>query len=126
MGVSAFELPTTQGSTQRMLFITAKGLKARGYESSDGFVVKAGSEVAAKSVPSCVRFVTDMREKLRALGILQKSGDKLVLSRDYVFNSPSTAAGVVLGMTSNGRRFWKDAEGKSLKELEEESSESGN
>jgi len=40
------------------------------------------------------------------------------LSQDYVFTSPSTAAAVVLGRSANGRIEWKDARGRTLKELQ--------
>lgn len=39
-------------------------------------------------------------------------------AQDYVFTSPSTAA-VVLGPSANGRVEWKDATGRTLKELQE-------
>ena len=42
------------------------------------------------------------------------------LAQDYTFNSPSTAAGVLLGRSANGRIEWKDAKGRSLKESQEQ------
>jgi hypothetical protein len=41
------------------------------------------------------------------------------LTQDYTFNSPSTAAGVLLGRSANGRIEWKDAQGRTLKEIQE-------
>lgn len=40
------------------------------------------------------------------------------LTQDYTFNSPSTAAGVLLGRSANGRIEWKDVKGRSLKEIQ--------
>jgi hypothetical protein len=40
------------------------------------------------------------------------------MTQDYPFDSPSTAAGVLLGRSSNGRIEWKDAEGQTLKEVQ--------
>ena len=40
------------------------------------------------------------------------------LTEDYVFASPSTAAMVMLGRTSNGRVEWKTAAGQTLKALQ--------
>ena len=37
---------------------------------------------------------------------------------DYVFTSPSTAAAVELGRSANGRIEWKDAQVRTLKELQ--------
>lgn len=39
-------------------------------------------------------------------------------SQDYAFSSPSTAAAVLLGRSANGRIEWKDAQGRTLKELQ--------
>lgn len=41
------------------------------------------------------------------------------LTQDYTFNSPSTAAGVLLGRSANGRIEWSDAQGRTLKEIQE-------
>ena len=121
MGVTAFEEPARQASVGKTLYIRAKGLEARGYESSEGFVVLEKSQVALDSVPSCVGFVKELRDKLTKLQLLQQQEGHLILSKNYVFNSPSTAPGVILGMTSNGREKWKDSQGRSLKELQEQS-----
>jgi len=43
--------------------------------------------------------------------------DQLVFRENHAFNSPS-AAGVVLGRSSNGWREWTDAESRTLDELE--------
>jgi hypothetical protein len=40
-------------------------------------------------------------------------------AQDYVFSSPSTAAAVVLGRSANGRIEGKDAQGRTLKALQE-------
>ena len=39
--------------------------------------------------------------------------------QDYVFASPSAAAGVVQGRSANGRVDWKTKDGKTLKDLQE-------
>ena len=52
-------------------------------------------------------------------GVLEHAGEVYRLAQDYTFNSPSTAAGVLLGRSSNGRVEWKDANGRSLKEVQE-------
>lgn len=40
------------------------------------------------------------------------------LSEDYVFNSPSQAAGVVLGKSANGLTEWRINSGMNLKNYE--------
>ena len=41
-----------------------------------------------------------------------------MLTQDYVFDSPSSAAAAFLGRPANGRTEWKDNHGKTLKELQ--------
>jgi len=52
-------------------------------------------------------------------GVLVVDGDKRRFTQDYTFNSPSMAATIVKGRSSNGRDDWKDASGKTLKQLQE-------
>lgn len=47
-----------------------------------------------------------------------ESGDRYRFSQDQVFGSPSTAAGVILGRTANGRIEWKTKDGKTLKDVQ--------
>jgi hypothetical protein len=60
------------------------------------------------------------RQSLVERGIILPDGDAYKLAQDYTFDSPSTAAGVLLGRSSNGRVEWKDAEGRTLKEMQTE------
>ena len=60
-----------------------------------------------------------MRAALLANGVLQSAADENVFTQDYMFNSPSTAAAVVLGRIANGRIEWKTKNGKTLKEIQE-------
>ncbi|HXI11561.1 MAG TPA: DUF4357 domain-containing protein [Thermoanaerobaculia bacterium] len=61
----------------------------------------------------------ELRSALIANRVLNAAGDDYVFTQDYAFTFPSTAAGVVLGRSSNGRVEWKTKEGKTLKELQE-------
>ena len=120
VGVGFFEKPGIQTLTTRSLFIEAKGIKARGYEDASGFVVRSGSQVVKDEVPSIHAYLSDLRTALKKQGILTAEGDFYRMTQDYSFGSPSTAAGVLLGNSSNGRTEWKDASGRTLKELQEE------
>jgi hypothetical protein len=51
-------------------------------------------------------------------GILVADTDTVKLSQDYTFDSPSAAAGVLLGRNVNGRTEWKDEEGRTLKQIQ--------
>lgn len=123
LGVHAFEPTATMAgsSGQRMLFCKGKGATARGYEATQGFIVKTESEAVAETAPSMqqhVRGMYDLREELIKNGVLQRSDNGFRFAQDYVFSSPSTAAAVILGRSANGRMEWKDQEGRTLKSLQ--------
>ena len=44
------------------------------------------------------------------------------ISQNYTFTSPSLAAAVMLARSANGRIEWKDDQGRTLKQIQEESS----
>lgn len=66
----------------------------------------------AKAIPESIR---DLRQALQEKGIIENG----LLKESQFFNSPSYAASFVLGMTTNGRTAWKDLNGCTLKEIEE-------
>ncbi|MDZ7922070.1 GIY-YIG nuclease family protein [Rhodoferax sp.] len=132
LGVHAFEqapavstssLPTgTASVSPTLLYCKGKGIEASGYESTQGFVVCKGSQAVVDVVPSLetnkpARLV--QREDLIARGVVEIHGATYRFVQDYVFSSPSIAATFVLGMSSNGRTKWRDAQGRTLKEIQE-------
>ena len=123
LGIHAFEQAVPMAATvaQTVLTCRGKGVTASGYEATQGFVVKSSSQAVGESVPSMqqhVRGMFDLREELIGNGVLQRDGNHFLFAQDYVFSSPSTAAAVVLGRSANGRIEWKDAGGRTLKELQ--------
>ena len=95
------------------------GAKARGRISESGFIVVAGSRVSIRAVPSLRNHTPSyyrLRKQLEAEGVIV---DRIFV-RDYEFASPSAASSVVSGRPSNGRLDWKTAEGRCLKEVQEE------
>lgn len=101
------------------LFLSAKGVKAEGRETPEGLVVLSGSTAVPSTVPSCHEYLRELRDALIANGVLQAHDNAFVFTQDYVFASPSTAAGVILGRSSNGRVEWKTRAGKTLREVQE-------
>jgi hypothetical protein len=61
----------------------------------------------------------EMREELVRQNVLAADGDCLRLVQDYLFASPSLAAGVMLGRPANGRVEWKAADGRTLKDIQD-------
>lgn len=118
LGLSIFEAPTGLPPQVKLLYLKAKGLEAQGYESRDGFVVLAGSRAFGTEAQSIHRYLSQLRRGLAQNGVLTQEDSHFVLSQDYEFSSPSTAAGVMLGRTANGREMWRDDQGKTLKQLQ--------
>lgn len=121
--VDLVSIPLEQPRTVE-LYCSGKASTARGSDTSQGFVVAAGSEVSATSGASLTGSVKRLREELLAAGVILLGGDGVPrFAQDYVFSSPSTAAAVVLGRSANGRIEWKDAQGRTLTLQEAEASE---
>jgi hypothetical protein len=108
LGLNVFERPQARQALERKLYLRARGITAEGYEDVEGFVVLAGSQAAKDNVPSAQRYLVTMRQSLVEQGIIVPDGDSFKLAQDYTFDSPSTAAGVLLGRSSNGRDEWVD------------------
>ncbi len=124
LGVHAFEqvIMSSAAVASDALSCHGKGVTAHGYEATQGFVVKVGSEAGREVEPSLkehVRGVYDLRQDLKKNGVLKTQDDHFVFAQDYVFSSPSTAAATILGRSANGRLEWKDSKGRTLKELQE-------
>ena len=127
LGVSFFEKPQTREGqdphpiTKGDLTAKGKGIEAQGYEDLEGrgFVVRTDSQVTKEEANSIPTHVSDLRKVLQEQGVLEDAGKAYRFTEDYIFSSPSTAAGVVLGKSSNGRTEWRDSEGRTLKEIQE-------
>jgi hypothetical protein len=119
LGLSEFAAAISLNDNVTRLFISGKGVNAQGAVTHEGFLVRAGSGAVKNEVPSCDASVSELRSALVSNGVLMSAGEDYVFEQDYVFPSPSTAAGVVQGRSINGRTNWKTKDGKTLKELQE-------
>ena len=126
LGYSMFEAGATAVArhSDGLMYLSAKGIEARGQETAAGFVVleksqAVGTDKVAPSLAIHISSVIDLREELIRQGVLVPSEHGYVLSQDYVFGSPTTAASVLLGCSSNGRLVWKTKDGRTLKDLQE-------
>jgi len=127
LGVNVFKnVEVANSSSWHEFKIEAKGISARGHEMPDGFVVLKGSTAVLKEVSSIHHFhhhLSEIRKDLQAKGVLISQGDSLVFTQDYLFSSPSSAAGVVQGRGASGPKDWKDNSGKTLKDFQKEKME---
>jgi len=118
VGMNLFEKPKAD-KKGHVLFLKTKGIEARGQETAEGFVVRAGSQAVKHELSSINEQTRKLRRLLVEQGVLEDVGKVYRFTQDYIFNSPSLAAGVLLGRAANGRIEWKDAEGRTLKEIQE-------
>ncbi|MEA5075234.1 MAG: GIY-YIG nuclease family protein [Coriobacteriia bacterium] len=99
---------------------------AQAQQIGDEFTMLEGSQVVAvwagtgkaESTKRAYAAYRAQHRKLVADGSIELRGDVGILTRDIPFSSPSTAAAVALGRSSNGRLEWKCDDGTSYGEWE--------
>ena len=101
------------------LELKQRGARARGREIAEGFVVFKDSLARADEINSIPPRTHNLRSNLQTRGVLKPEGKHLMFTQDYRFPSPSSAADVLVGGDANGRTAWKDAKGRTLKEIQE-------
>jgi hypothetical protein len=116
LGYPVFE-PIIKNDAAEQFFLKGKDAEAVGELVEDGFVVRAGAIARLEVVPSAQDTVPPMRKKLNESGVLVQEDGHLRFTQDYLFSTPSGAAAVILGRTSNGWVDWKSKEGKTLNEV---------
>lgn len=120
LGITAFQIPEASRSAGGpILELSGPEAAATGKETTGGFVVFSGSTARASEVASIHPWLSELRKDLQDNGVLVPAGESLRLTQDYVFASPSAAAGVLLGRAANGRTEWRHGT-RTLKELQEE------
>lgn len=114
------ELSVEKKSKKNKIYnLELSGIKAKGISTNNGFVVLKGSELTSTVKDSLSIGYKNKRGNLIVKGILKEKDGKIFFDKDYEFSSPSAAAAIIVGYAVNGRRFWQDEKGKSLKENEE-------
>ena len=93
---------------------------AVGVPTSEGFVVYKGSILSTTTTPKIPEGLKRVRDELIKNGKAILKDTNFELIEDVVFNSPSQAAGVVLGKSANGLTEWRINGGVNLKDYEAE------
>ena len=90
------------------LVLEAKGIRAQGYHSTEGFVVLPGSQVVKEEVPSFhnSHYNRERRKFLKESRLKDKGTVYELVGDYYEFPSPTAAASVLLGVTRNSGS-WK-------------------
>ncbi|MYH71129.1 MAG: DUF4357 domain-containing protein, partial [Acidimicrobiia bacterium] len=90
---------------------------ARGQKVSNGFLVFAGSHGPVKESPSFEASpYKEERDRLIEEGIMEIDADRVVLTRNHLFSSPTAGAAVVGGYPTNKLPRWKGEDGKTLRD----------
>lgn len=102
-------------------YISTKGIKATGFLTSEGFVIKKGSQALYETAPSMEKWAkgyVKLREKLILDEVLIRQGENYIFTKDYLFSSPSAVAVIVMGRNANGMTEWKDGNQASISDNE--------
>jgi hypothetical protein len=119
LGLGVFEKTVTKRTSKTdLLHINAKGVEASGYEDPKGFVVMKQSGMVKSETNSIHKGMSNLRAELLQQEVVVEENGHLVFAEDYVFSSPTMAAGVVLGRATNGREDWKTKAGVTLKQIQ--------
>jgi len=119
LGHKVFEIivrsPELDANQADIFYLKSKGIQATGKQTPEGFVVYKGSQLVNHCVPSCPVSSKKLRDGMKNKGVLKEHQNTLVYQQDYLFASPSGAATVTLGRSSNGWVEWKNQAGQTLK-----------
>lgn len=91
---------------------------AIGIPTSEGFVVFKGAILSSNTTPKIPTGLLKIRNEMINTGKVILVGENYQLTEDYLFNSPSQAAGVILGKSANGLTEWRINSGVNLKDYE--------
>lgn len=108
----------TDASSAFSITMHRSGLTAHGQATDEGVVVLPGSQVTADVRSSLSEGYNKLRQRLIDSGVLEVQGEIYVFRKEYLFSSPSAAAAIICGQACNGREYWKDDNGRTLKDIE--------
>ena len=110
--VSKWDLSNDNHALESLDFMIAgRGANAVGYPvEGEKFIVKKGSRIAQNITKGLQPGYIDLRKKLCTSGVITNN----LFMDNYLFDSPSAAAAVVLGRSANGRTEWTKLDGISI------------
>jgi hypothetical protein len=107
----------TKPSQHEIVRCTVRDIYAEGQYTEEGFVVFKGSKCFIEESRAIGSWIKSLRAKLKDEDILAQDGQTYKFTSDYLFTSPSAAAGVILGRNSNGWVEWKYEDGRTLSQV---------
>ncbi len=95
-------------ASEPTFILDTRGVFARGYRCSGGFLVQKGSIASSENTPSLAPRYRDTRQNfIDTLVLIPGDPGRFILTRDELFDSPSDAANVMKGVQSNGTLDWR-------------------
>jgi hypothetical protein len=119
--IFAPEVKSEQLGGDKYIFCTGKGAESKAILLEDGKVrVLAGSTAIMNNAPSFEEHnYKKLKDELLKIGRLVEKGEYLYFTEDYVFNSLSSAAAVILARSAQGPKEWMYKNGMTVKESTE-------
>lgn len=116
LGYPIFEPLLKEASSHALqkFYMTRAGVQAEAYFTHEGLVVLQGSKGITSASKKNAPGLLEMRRRLLEEGALVPEGEGVILTRDYLFRSPSAASSAMLMASSNGWIDWKNAAGITL------------
>ncbi|WP_282037460.1 GIY-YIG nuclease family protein [Saccharicrinis aurantiacus] len=105
---------------EQELSFTVKNATAMGKQVDEGFLLLKGSGALLQENKSFPPKIKTKRDQLIKEGIILKQNDLYILQKDVLMSSPSYAACLIAGTARNGQECWKNTDGKTLKQVEED------
>lgn len=113
--LEATAIPSKTNNDPEIFVFEGKDYKATGTTTADGFVVFKNSILSKKANSSLTKSLLDKRNKLISENIIDSA---FSFTKDYIFSSPSTAASIISGNSTNGKTAWRNSQGMALKDYE--------
>ncbi len=113
--LEATAIPSKTNNDPEIFVFEGIDYKATGTTTADGFVVFKNSILSKKANSSLTKSLLDKRNKLISENIIDSA---FTFTKDYIFSSPSTAASIISGNSTNGKTAWRNSQGMTLKDYE--------
>ncbi len=123
LGYPLFDPVIRPASTNELFYLKGKDAEATGELVEDGFVVHEGALGREEIVPSAKEQIESFRRPLFESGVIVAENGRVRFTQNYLFRTPSGAAGVVLGRSANGWVEWKNVSGDTLSDTHRISNE---
>lgn len=116
LGYRIFDMLITDNNEDDKLYLKVAGdVVAEAKVTDEGFVILKGSKIVNEIKSSLSKGLVNYVNKERASNDIKDN----IFINDHLVSSPSMGAVIILGRNANGRTEWRNKNGKTLKEIQE-------